>query len=57
MEDKDKRRQNIISKTQKKWSIPEEEKFLSKEKKKKKQKIEHIREEELWEEWEEQYRY
>ena len=57
MEDKDKRRQNIISKTQKKWSISEEEKFLSKKKKKKKQKIEHIREEELWEEWEEQYRY
>jgi hypothetical protein len=50
---KNNRREKIISKNFKKNKISEEQKFLSKVKKEKKQKIEHIREEELWEDWEE----
>jgi hypothetical protein len=50
---KNTRREKIVSKNFKKNKISEEEKFLSKVKKEKKQKIEHIREEELWEDWEE----
>jgi hypothetical protein len=56
-EDKDKRRQNFVNKFHKKESISEEQKFLSKEKKQKKKQIEHIREEELWEEWEQEFNY
>lgn len=57
MEDKDKRRENLFHKNQKKFSISEEQRFLSKEKKKKKKEIENLREEELWEEWEQEYKF
>jgi hypothetical protein len=50
---KNTRREKIVSKNFKKNKISEEQRFLSKVKKEKRQKIEHLREEELWEDWEE----
>jgi hypothetical protein len=49
---KNNRRDKIVSKNFKKDKISEEQRFLSKIKKQKRQKIENIREEELWEDWE-----
>lgn len=46
------RREKIQHKHLKKNKISEEQRFLSKSKKEKKQKIEHLREEEYWEDWE-----
>lgn len=56
-EDKDKRRQNLFHKNQKKFDISEEDKFLSMKKKNKKKELEEIEEEELWEEWQKEHRY
>lgn len=49
---KDYRRQKLNKNHLKKEKVSEEERFLSKAKKAKKQKIDEIREEELWQEWE-----
>lgn len=50
---KDYRRQKLSDKyLNKKEKISDEQKFLSRSKKEKKQKIEDLREEELWEDWE-----
>ena len=49
---KDNRRRNILNKNLKKEQISEEQRFLSKAKKQKKQQIEELREEELWDDWE-----
>lgn len=49
---KDLRRQKFVDKTYKKPHISDEQKFISKSKKQFKKKIEDIREEELWEDWE-----
>lgn len=52
---KDERRQKFISnKNTKKYDLSEEQRFLSKSKKQRKRKIEDIREEEIWEDWENQ---
>lgn len=48
---KDLRRQKFVDKTYKKPRISEEQRFVSKSKKQFKKKIEDIREEELWEDW------
>lgn len=55
-EKKDLRRQKLADKTYKKEYISEEQRFLSKSKKQLKKKIEDLREEELWDDWEEKYR-
>lgn len=49
---KDLRRQKLADKSYKKQKISEEQRFISKSKKELKKKIEYIREEELWEDWE-----
>lgn len=49
---KDIRRQKFVDKTYKKPKISEEQRFVSKSKKQFKKKIEDIKEEELWEDWE-----
>lgn len=54
-EKKDLRRQKFVDKTYKKQKVSEEQRFIAKSKKEFKKKIEHIREEELWEDWEEDY--
>lgn len=51
-ENKDLRRQKFVDKNYKKERISEEQRFISKSKKQFKKKIEEIREEELWEDWE-----
>jgi len=53
---KDKRRQQISEKYIQKPSVSEEQRFLSKSKKQLKKKIEEIRQEELWEDWEDEIR-
>lgn len=53
---KDKRRQQIFEKYFQKPQVSEEQRFLSKSKKQLKKKIEEIREEELWEDWENEIR-
>lgn len=53
---KDKRRQQISEKYVQKPQVSEEQRFLSKSKKQLKKKIEEIREEELWEDWENEIR-
>jgi hypothetical protein len=50
---KDLRRQNIQGKSFKKQIISEEQRFLSKSKSQLKKKREELREEELWDAWEE----
>lgn len=52
---KDQRRQKFLSKTNKKHDLSEEQRFISKSKKERKKKLEDIRGEELWEDWEDQY--
>lgn len=54
-ENKDQRRQKFLNKQQKKYDLSEEQKFMSKSKKERKKKLEDIRGEELWEDWENQY--
>lgn len=49
---KDNRRQKFSKNNVKKEKISEEQRFLSKSKKQKKQEIENMRQEELWEDWE-----
>lgn len=52
---KDNRRQKkIVDKNYKKPTISEEQKFLSKSKKQLKKRMEDIRAEELWEDWEDE---
>lgn len=51
-EKKDIRRQKFLEKNYKKPKISDEQRFISKSKKEIKKKIEDIREEELWEDWE-----
>lgn len=55
-QEKDQRRQKFLDKNFKKREISEEQRFLSKNKKQIKKKIEDIREEELWEDWENEIR-
>jgi hypothetical protein len=55
-QEKDQRRQKFIDKNLKKREVSEEQRFLSKNKKQMKRKIEDIREEELWEDWENEIR-
>jgi len=47
------RRKKFNNKSHKKSDIPEELRFISKSKKQIKRKLEEIKEEELWEDWEE----
>lgn len=54
-EEKDLRRQKFLNKNSKKHDLSEEQRFLSKSKKERKKKLEDIRGEELWEDWENQY--
>lgn len=54
-EDKDLRRKKFLNKTLKKQKTSEEERFLSREKHQKKKNLEYIREEEIWDEWEQEY--
>lgn len=49
---KDIRRQKFVDKNYKKAKVSEEQRFVSKSKKQFKKKIEDIKEEELWEDWE-----
>jgi len=49
---KDARRQKFNFTKNKKYEISEEQKFVSKSKKQLKKKIEEIKSEELWEDWE-----
>jgi hypothetical protein len=49
---KDLRRQKFVEKTYQKPRVSDEQRFVSKSKKQFKKKIEEIREEELWEDWE-----
>jgi len=49
---KDIRRQKFVDKNYKKPKVSEEQRFVSKSKKQFKKKIEDIKEEELWEDWE-----
>lgn len=51
---KDNRRKKFQNKSVKKYDYSEEQRFLSKSKKERKKKIEDIRGEELWEDWESQ---
>jgi hypothetical protein len=53
---KDLRRQKLVDKTYKKPQPSEEQKFISKSKKQFKKKIEEIRGDELWEDWEQDYK-
>lgn len=53
---KDLRRQKLADKNYKKHQVSEEQKFMSKSKKQFKKSIEEIREEELWEDWEQDYK-
>jgi hypothetical protein len=50
---KEVRRKKFNHRHQKKSDIPEELKFISKSKKQVKRRLEEIKEEELWEDWEE----
>ncbi|NBQ17428.1 hypothetical protein EBU24_03860 [bacterium] len=49
---KDLRRQKLADKSYKKQTLSEEQRFLSKSKKQLKKKIEDIKADELWEDWE-----
>lgn len=49
---KDLRRQKLADRTYKKPQLSEEQKFISKSSKQHKRKIEDIRGDELWEDWE-----
>lgn len=49
---KDVRRQKLADKTFKKPIVSEEQKFVSKSKKQHKRKIQDMKAEELWEDWE-----
>lgn len=53
---KDLRRQKLADKNYKKHQVSEEQRFMSKSKKQFKKQIEEIREEELWEDWEQDYK-
>ena len=53
---KDLRRQKFADKTYKKPQVSDEQRFVSKTKKQFKKKIEDIREEELWDDWEQEYK-
>lgn len=53
---KDLRRQKFVDKTYKKPQVSDEQRFFSKTKKQFKKKIEDIREEELWDDWEQEYK-
>ncbi|NDC71891.1 MAG: hypothetical protein EBZ62_00350 [Sphingobacteriia bacterium] len=53
---KDIRRKNLADKNHSKPSISEEQRFLSRSKKQLKKKIEDIKAEELWEDWEDEIR-
>ena len=57
-EKKDLRRQKFVEKHYKKPKpqVSDEQRFVSKAKKQFKKKIENIREEELWEDWEQDYK-
>lgn len=55
-EKKDLRRQKFVDKTYKKEKVSEEQRFISKSNKQFKRKIEHMREEELWDDWEQDYK-
>lgn len=48
---KDQRRQKFLSKFNKKNELSEEQRFVSKSKKELKKKLEDIRGDELWEDW------
>jgi len=50
---KESRRKKFNSKHDKKSEIPEELRFISKSKKQIKRRLEEIKEEEIWEDWEE----
>lgn len=53
---KDKRRQKFLSKNHpEKDRISEEQRYVSRSKKELKKRLEDIREEELWEDWKDQY--
>lgn len=49
---KDLRRQKLADKTYKKQIVSEEQRFVSKSKKQHKRKIQDMKAEELWEDWE-----
>jgi len=53
---KDLRRQKLADKSYKKHQISDEQRFISKSKKQFKKNIEKIIEEELWEDWEQDYK-
>lgn len=53
---KDLRRQKLADKNYKKHQVSDEQRFISKSKKQFKKNIEQIREEELWEDWEQDYK-
>lgn len=53
---KDLRRQKLADKNYKKHQISDEQRFISKSKKQFKKNIEKIIEEELWEDWEQDYK-
>lgn len=53
---KDLRRQKFADKTYKKHQVSDEQRFVSKSKKRFKKQIEEMREEELWEDWENEIR-
>jgi hypothetical protein len=53
-EKKDLRRQKFVEKNHKKPQISDEQRFISKSKKQIKKRLEDIRGDELWEDWEEQ---
>lgn len=55
-EKKDLRRQKLADKTYQKPKISDEQRFVAKCNKQFKKKIESIREEELWEDWEQEYK-
>lgn len=52
---KENRKRNFLDKHKNHNDLTEEQKFLSKAKKAFKQKKQHIQEEELWEDWDNQY--
>lgn len=52
---KENRKRNFLDKQKRHSDLTEEQKFLSKSKKAFKQKKQHIQEEELWEDWDNQY--
>lgn len=53
---KDKRRQKFLSKNHsEKDNISEEQRYVSRSKKELKKRLEDMREEELWEDWKNQY--